>query len=163
MIKMLTKRALLMGTLVLGLVFAALAMVFEGADLINFMNGLFLGILFLVGLIWLPAVVRAYRAQQFTRVSQLVVGVACLWLAVALQRILSFFYRSLDKPDWMTDSWAFALVIYLALIGAALNISAPSLDADGRFGKPERRILLVGLPVAVGIALLATYLQANPR
>lgn len=143
---------------VLGL-FALLSALLPSTLLMNILNGVFFGVLTLAALIWVPGLWRAIRLKQFDRVSQLIVGIGCFMTAAVMQRGLSVIYRGLDKPVWMTDSYPFAFVIYLTIIGTVCLITSASTEEDGRWSKPELRLLMWGLPLAVAVGVATALVQ----
>ena len=112
---------------------ALLAVVFFGvlqafvpeADLIAILNGVFLGVIVAIGIVYGPLVWFTYRKGRLDRVSQLSIGIGLLWLSTAIQRAWSFYYRYNGSPQEWQNSWIVSLVAYLAIIGGALFVTAP--------------------------------------
>lgn len=159
--KYLAARHILLGCVVLLVLFGLLVNMLEPSRLIEYLNGVAFGGLLLAGLIWVPALWRASRRRQFTRVSQLIMGIGCFLGAAMLQRVLSVIYRALDKPVWMADSAPFAFVAYLTIIGSVLVVMAASTDSEGRWVLSELKVAVWGIPLAILISAAAAILQRN--
>lgn len=155
--KRVVRNRLLLALIVSGLVFAVLAAVVPTAPLIEVLNGVFLALAVIVGVVWLPDLVGMVAKSSATmKVRMLGTGIACVWISVILQRVLSQLWRYLDRPEGWSDNIAWALAIWIAMMGAVFHITASGVDDNGRFKDPERLLLYIGLPISIvaTIALL---------
>lgn len=144
------------------ILFAVMVLVVPTSDLIELLNGLFLGLAVLVGIVWGPGLARTLVSRgPVNRVKLFAAGIGCIWLSVLLQRLLSFAYRYFGRPDGWTDHWAWSLAIWLAMMGAVYHIAASGTDDTGRFNDPERLLLYIGVPASLAATLIFLGLQGH--
>lgn len=158
--KFLATRTLLLAALLASLGFALLANVVPTSSLINVLNGVFMGVMAAVLVIWVPGLYRALRQRRFGRVSQLVVGISLIWVAMGLQRGFSVFFRSVGQPNWLSNSPWLALIIYIAVIGGILHIIAPSTSDDGALPTQERWTLGIAFAAALVVGVASIIMQS---
>lgn len=156
-VQSIARHQLLVATMVSSAFFIALAVLVPTARLIEALNAVFLGLAVLVGFIWLPGLVRALRQPgQVTRVAMLAGGIGLVWASTILQRLLSFWWRLQGRPEGWSDSLAWAVAVWVAMMGAILHLVASGMDEEGRFKDPERVLVYLGVPVIVAATI--TYL-----
>lgn len=153
--QLLSRRFMAVSFLSSCLLFLMLAFTVPTENLIELLNGLFLGLALLVGIVWGPGLVKTLISRgPIDRVKLLAGGIGCVWLSVIFQRVLSFTYRYFGRPDGWTDHPAWAFAIWLAMMGAVYHITASGTDEKGKFNDPERLLLYIGVPASLALTLI---------
>jgi len=110
--------------------FGVLQVCIPDRALIAILNGVFLGVIVAIAIVYTPLVWYTLRGARMDRVSQLSTGIALLWLSTAIQRAWSFYFRYQGAPPSLMDSWVVSFVAYLAIIGGALFVTAPGYPSS---------------------------------
>jgi hypothetical protein len=113
------------------------------------LNGVFLGVFVAVAIVYTPLIWASIGKGRLDRVSQLVIGIALLWVSVAGQRI----YWLVWQANGLPQSWQFnqllSGLILLSIIGGGLFVTAPGfpandIDAAGVWGSNRKLLLWLG-------------------
>lgn len=127
---------------------------------IELLNGLFLGMIVAVTVVFFPLFWRSVRQRRFDRVAQLTIGIILTWLSLILSRSASTYSRILGDTSTMTGSHVVTLAAWLAIVGGILHVTAPGmLDDKLRY---NRGLLLLAALIGVGVAAVAIILQRTP-
>ena len=152
-----------MWALVMAVFFVLLQWLVPDQALIAILNGIFLGVIVAIGIVYAPLVWFTLKYGRLDRVSQLSVGIALLWLSTAIARAWSFIYRYNGAPiDWQ-NSWVVSLIAYLAIIGGALFVTAPGYPASSEnepivlWGANRKLLLALGAIGGITTFVLSVY------
>ena len=121
------------------------------------LNGVFLGLLGAVAVVFAPLIWRAIRARDFDRVSQLVIGIVLNITSLCILRAVSTVSRATDSTWFLKDSPFIALAIYMAILGSILHITAPGM-VEARL-EHNRRLLFAAIVIGLVIAAVTIIFQ----
>lgn len=158
-----TRLRLTMWAFLAGAFFVLLHMVVPVNALIAILNGIFLGVIVAVGIVYFPLIWFAFKHGKLDRVSQLSIGIALLWLSTAIARGWSFYFRYNGTPDIWRDHWIVSLIAYLAIIGGALFVTAPGYPALAEeepfvfWGANRKLLLILGAIGGITTFVLSIY------
>lgn len=122
----LTRRKLIVFTAAAAVLFFVLDHFFPAAFLVQIFNGMFLGLVGAVAVVFFPLFWRAITRREFDRVSQLSIGIILTWVSLIISRSLNVIGQTQGDLNRLPPS-AIALAAYLAIIGAVLHITAPGM------------------------------------
>jgi hypothetical protein len=145
-----TSRAMAAG-LALGAVYFTLAELAPMPVVFDILNGAFLGVAFLVAVVYSPTFWLSVR-RVGDRASLLAIGVGLVWASYLGNRMLSAYYRGIDRLDLLTNHKMIGLFILMALIGGILHVVAPGYPAESlqeKFGGRYRWLIVAS--IALGI------------
>lgn len=131
--------------------------------LLAILNGVFLGVIVAIGIVYAPLVWFTFVSGKLDRVSQLSVGIGLLWTSTAIQRAWSFYFRYNGAPDSWIDSPVVTFVAYLAILGGALFVTAPGFPSEAAnepivlWGKNRKLLLILGTIGGTTTFLLSVY------
>lgn len=158
-----TRFRLAMWALVAALLFTVIEWLVPNAAVIAIFNGIFLGVIVAIGIVYAPLVWYSLKLNRFDRVSQLSVGIGLLWLSTAVARGWSFYFRYKGAPQAWQNSWVISLIAYLAIIGGALFVTAPGyppVDATepiALWGANRKLLLTLGAIGGITTFVLSVY------
>lgn len=127
--------------------------------LVQVFNGLFLGVVGTVTVVFFPLFWRAIRVREFDRVSQLTIGIILTWFSLILSRSVSALIEATDEATRLTAAPVIAFAAYLAILGGILHITAPGMVEQK--WKYNKRILAFGLFVGAIIATVTIIVQRD--
>ena len=142
--------------LLAGVVFALLALVIPKQVLLPVMNAACIGIVGTVTVIFSPLIVRAFKDKEFDRVSQLMIGMLLMWLSLLGSRFTSL-YINITGDVSVAQSPVVAFLAYMAVLGGALHITAPSFVPNSK--ESIRRNFILGATVGVALTVLTLIAQ----
>jgi hypothetical protein len=125
----LVKGKLVAWTAALAALFMLLVFLIEPRQLIDILNGVFLGVAIAVTMVYGPLLFHTLKHSTFDRVSQLSVGISVLWFAAVLSRAYSAYYRYMGGGDTMLNSPVVSAVSYLCIVAGILFITAAGKKA----------------------------------
>lgn len=120
-------------------------------------NGVFLGIVGTVTVVFFPLFVRSIRKREFDRVSQMTIGIMLTWVSLILSRSISTAVNAAG-PELRTQAAPLiALAAYVAIIGGILHVTAPGMvENEWRYNK---RLLATGVIVGLIVAAVTIAVQ----
>lgn len=140
-----------------GGLFALLALVVPNERLLPIMNGICIGIVGTVSVVYWPLLVRAWGDHQFDRVSQLVVGMFLMWLSLLGSRMASLYINITGDSASVANSPVITFLAYMAIIGGVLHISGPA--AIDHSWQIDQKSLCRGFIFGTVVAVIAVYVQ----
>lgn len=155
----LTARKLLAYSLIAVGVYLLLLALVPAPFLIQILNGIFLGVVSAVSIVFFPLFWRAVTHKAFDDVAQLTMGIVLAWASLIIARLTSVFGQATDAAGPLSSSAPVALATYLAILGAILHITAPGM-VDSKLVY-NRGILALGLAVGVVISCLTILVQGG--
>lgn len=135
--------------------------------LVDLMNGLFLGVVGAVMIVYSPLLYRMFDSRRFDRISQMVLGIVILWLAAIIGRTLSVIVNALGPQVRDQLMPCIAGVAFLGILAGVLQLSATgTVDKQLTDGTVERwrynrGLLLAAGAVGVVIFLATVWVQRN--
>lgn len=159
--KRLTRRTLLMASLVALSVYLVLAAALPTRILVAVMNGLFLGMVVSVSVVFAPLIKRAVLLRDFDRVAQLTIGIFLSWTSLIISRSVNTYGKIFDKPGEAAGSGMVAVAAYLAILGGILHVTAPGMVDDKL--KYNKGLLALAAMVGAVAAAVAIWLQSGAR
>jgi hypothetical protein len=123
--------------------------------LIILLNGLFAGSMVAIVVAYHRLIIGA-ALGEYTRVRQMTMGFAVVWIAVCLSSANSIIARS--EGAALTAPAITAAVRYLCIIAAVLQITAPDFGL-GLFHGRDRKILWTGFALGIATAVAAILFQ----
>lgn len=155
--KRVAKYGLLNAALIAAIVYIALAVLVPSRYLIEVLNGLFLGLVAAVTIVFFPLFLRAVQTKNFDRVSQLTIGIILTWCSLIVSRSLNTIGRVTGTMDTISSSQFVAFAAYLAIVGGILHVTAPGMVEDKlRYNKG---LLLLAVVIGSVVATVAVILQ----
>lgn len=162
MFKKLTRFTLILWAIGLSLAYFAVSLVVSPPYLINILNGIFIGIVIAVIIVYAPLVKESVISNKFDRTSQLSIGIGVLWLSIAMSRIWSAYYSYKGSSIQLLNHPIIGYITFLAIIGGILFVTAPGYYLDGEkrpnFGGKNLK-LVVSFAILGGI--LASIISFN--
>lgn len=125
--------------------------------LVQVFNGLFLGVVGTVTVVFFPLFWRAIRVRNFDRVSQLTIGIILTWFSLILSRGTSALIEATDEATRQHAAPVIAFAAYIAILGGILHVTAPGMVEDK--WKYNRGLLAFGLFVGFIIAAVTIIVQ----
>lgn len=126
---------------------------------IEILNGLFLGLVASVTIVFFPLFIRAIQTKNFDRVSQLTIGIMLTWFSLIVSRSLNTAGRIGGDIATIANSQFVSVAAYLAIIGGILHITAPGMVEDRL--RYNRGLLVLSGVIGAAVAVVAIYLQRN--
>lgn len=156
------KRILKAGGLLNGAVIALLLYLIATVILptrvfIEILNGIFLGLVVAVTVVFFPLFRRAVVQRNFDRVAQLTIGIILTWASLILSRSASAIGRITGNTEAIAQSPIIPVAAYLAILGAILHVTAPGM-LDDRL-KYNKGLLAGAILAGAAFACLTIYLQ----
>lgn len=146
----LTRSKLILWAFVLAAIYTVIAMVVPSVHLIIVLNGVFLGIVVAVTIVYSPLIWLTLGRKEFDRVGQLSVGIGLLWLSIAGQRLWSSVFNYYKAPmEWVNHPVTGAIT-FVAIVGGCLFVTAPgyppktSIEPVELWGANRRLLLILG-------------------
>jgi hypothetical protein len=146
--KTLTKARLFMWASIYAAIFVVLALIFPRVVLLTLLNGIFLGIVVAVAIVYAPLLWLTIRRNSVDRVSQLALAISLIWISVAGQKLYWLIWQGNGMPvEWRSNQFL-ALFTFLSIIGGGLFVSAPGYPSEdnhslAEFWGANRNLLLV--------------------
>lgn len=129
--------------------------------MIELLNGLFIGTLATVAIVFRKVLLEAIEGKSdYGRVEQFALGLGFQWLALTMGRINSIWLRS-STPEGIIDRISYhttGLMIATAIVAGVMQITAPGWESGYLHGR-DRRTLLVSSAVGLAIAFALFLLQ----
>jgi hypothetical protein len=125
-----TKRKALVVAGLLTSLYAVLALTVPVLAFIDLLNGIFVGVMLAVIIVYFPVFYKSLKSQTFDRTAQLAVGIGLIWASLAIARVYSAWLFASGKNGGFLLSPVGGFAIFLAIIGGALHITAPGYPAD---------------------------------
>ena len=148
----------------LSLIYLSLAWVLPLSAFIDVLNGIFVGVMVAVAIVYFPLFWASLRTPRFDRTAQLSVGIGCVWLSLAIARVFSAWLFVNNETGGFLSNPISGYAIFLAIIGGALHITAPGYPPENspplpvRFAGNNRWLLLFSAIVGGAGAVLLRYL-----
>lgn len=146
----LTRSKLIMWAFVLAAVYMIAAIIVPSVRLIVVLNGIFLGIVVAVTIVYAPLIWSTLGRKEFDRVGQLSVGIGLLWASIASQRLWSSVFNYYQAPiEWINHPITGAIT-FMAIVGGCLFVTAPgyppktSIEPVELWGANRRLLLILG-------------------
>lgn len=117
----------------------------------DFLNGAFLGVAFLVAVVYSPTFWLAVR-KVGDRASLLAIGVGLVWASYLGNRLLSAYYRGIEKSELLVNHRMAGLFVLMALIGGVLHVVAPGYPSDSlkeKFGGRYRWMIVASIVLGI--------------
>lgn len=161
----LTRSKAFLWAVILGMLFSVLTFFIPKLELLTILNGIFIGIVTGVIIVYSPLIYYMIRYNKTDRVSQLAIGIGLLWLSIAGQKIYWIVWHSYGAPLSWQANYFLSAMSYLAIIGGSLFITAPgyppptSLEPVELWGANRKLLLILG--AIGGIITFAFTLQTG--
>lgn len=126
---------------------------------VELLNGIFLGMVGAVTVVFFPLFWRSVRQKKFDRVAQLTIGIILTWFSLILSRSLNVLGKITGETVALASSPLVTLAAYLAIVGGVLHITAPGM-MDDRL-KYNKGLLAGALIVGAVIACFTIFAQRN--
>jgi hypothetical protein len=140
--------------------FVVAAIIFPPAVLVEMLNGLFIGVLFTVTVVYRKLIADSFTNYMlYTRVQQFAIGCALTWVAIACARFASIYFRSNGGTSQIAAlDYVTAFGIYTAVCAGYMQITAPGWD-DGYMHGRDRFTLVMASAVGIAIAFFVFWVQ----
>lgn len=128
---------------------------------IAILNGIFIGITVAVAIVYMPLICWTMRQKNFDRVSQLAIGIGCLWAGLFGNRVWALYNRLYGNASDALNSPVVAAMIFIAIAGGILFVTAPGYPPVGDYTSDhepwggKNRNLLISLSTIGGISTFA--------
>jgi len=123
--------------------------------LMTVLNGVFLGIVVAVTIVYLPIVWQTFRKNEVDRVSQLAIGISLIWASIAGQRLYWIIWHNYGMPESWRSNPFLAFMSFISIIGGGLFVTAPGFPPSNSTEEAEfwgtNRNMLVALGVLGGV------------
>jgi hypothetical protein len=159
-----TTAKLLIWAVIASILFLIAKIFIPNPPLINLLNGIFFGVSVAVAIVYSPLIRYSLTYNKFDRVSQLSIGIGLIWVSMAFQRLWAGYNRFFGSPLNAANSTETALIVYIAILGGILFVSAPGY-ADTQppvFGGENRKLLLI-FGMLGGLATSIMYFLLDPH
>lgn len=157
--KFISSRKLVLFAVIAAALYAVLALLLPERFLMELFNGVFLGVVGAVSVVFFPLAIRAIRNKTFDRVSQLVVGIILTWFSLIGSRALSVLINATGEATRIAASPIIGLLAYMAILGGVLHVTAPGMVENE--WKYNKGLLACGLFVGFIVAGIAIFVQRN--
>lgn len=132
-----SRARLLMWAFIYTLVFVLASTFIPRLALMTILNGVFLGIVVAVIIVYTPLMWFAFRKGRIDRVSQMALGIGLIWLSIAGQRLYWLIWHSKGMPEtWNANPYVSAMV-FLSIIGGGLFVAAPGYPPEDSVEQSE--------------------------
>lgn len=159
------------GGLVAAAVYVGVAYFVRPARMIELLNGAYFGVLATVFVVWWRTGWEAIRGiGRYGRVQRFALSIALQWIAFSMLRGLSAVVRSADDLNWVRDSHAAAIPLFIAVIAGIMQVTAPGMGPDPEEGKRtpsqlfvqgrDKPLLLLGLAVGLIVACVVIAFES---
>lgn len=151
-----TREAFVRGGVSLTALFVLLLIFVPTPTLITLLSGVAIGSLVGISVIFAPFLWEAFKPRGvYSGTQQMLLGIFLLWLVMIIRVLWNAFYRSMGSPEYLRDSFVLAISLYLLIISAFLQATAPDFG-EKAFGTPDRRVIWIasGLGVLLGSAAM---------
>lgn len=128
--KSLTKSKVILWAMLLAIVFVVVSSILPRIELMTILNGIFLGIVVAVVIVYSPLIWVTVRKPKFDRVSQLSLGIGLLWLSIAGQRLYWIIWHSYGAPNEWRSNPFLAAMVFLSIVGGCLFVTAPGYPPE---------------------------------
>lgn len=155
----LTARKLLAFTVIAVGVYLLMAALIPSQLLVQVLNGIFLGLVSAVSIVFFPLFWRAITHRSFDDVAQLTIGIVLAWSSLIISRSTSVFGQITNTTSGLSNSAPVAFATYLAILAAILHITAPGMVESKLVY--NRAILALGLAVGVVISCITIIIQGS--
>lgn len=153
----LTARKLLSYSFLAAVVYLLLTFLLPSALLVQILNGIFVGLVVAVTIVFFPLVWRAITQRAFDDVAQLTIGICLTWASLVISRSTNIFGQVTNTGGGLANSAPVAFATYLAILGAVLHITAPGMVESKLVY--NRGILAFALAVGVVLSCLTILVQ----
>jgi len=116
--------------LALTLLFVIVSTFIPRTPLLAILNGVFLGVVVCVGIVYFPLVWLTFWKGGIDRVSQLAVGIGLIWISIAGQRLYWIVWHYFDTPAGWQSNPFLAAMAYISVIGGCLFVTAPGYPSE---------------------------------
>lgn len=135
--------------------FVVLSTFVPRVQLMTILNGVFLGVVVAIIIVYSPLIWFTVRKGKFDRVAQLSLGIGLMWLSIAGNRLYWIVWHNYGAPQsWQSNPFLAALV-FISIVGGCLFVTAPGYPPEGSLEPAEfwgrNRNLLLILGVLGGI------------
>jgi hypothetical protein len=145
------------GALALATLFFGLIGYADLEGLIIVLNGVFAGSMVAICVAYHQLIIgAALGVGEYNRVRQMTIGFAVMWTVICLSAVGSIYARS--KGAELTAPLLTALIRYLAIIGAVMQITAPDFGL-GPFHGRDRKTLWTGFMLGLATAAATIWFQ----
>lgn len=156
--KRFSRARLFMWAIIHSFIFVTLSTFVPRLALMTILNGIFLGIVVAVVIVYTPLVWFTFKKNNVDRVSQLALGIALIWVSIAGQRLYWIVWHANGMPEeWRSNPFLAALA-FIAIIGGGLFVTAPGYPPEGSpdeiefWGANRNMLLFMG-----GLGGMATF------
>jgi hypothetical protein len=136
-------------------VFTLLALTVPRLQLMTILNGVFLGVVVAVIIVYSPVIWFTARKGRFDRVAQLSLGIGLMWLSIAGNQLYWIVWHYYGAPQSWQSNPFLASLVFLSIIGGCLFVTAPGFPPEGSLEPKEfwgtNRNLLLFFGVLGGI------------
>lgn len=144
-----------MWAFVLAGLFLLLATFVPRLQLMTILNGIFLGIVVAVIIVYSPLIWFTIRKGRFDRVAQLSLGIGLMWLSIAGNRLYWIIWHNYGMPQSWQSNPFLASLVFLSIIGGCLFVTAPGFPPEGSLEPREfwgaNRNMLLSFGVLGGV------------
>lgn len=157
-----SRSRLVMWALLYSAIFVTATTFIPRLALMTILNGIFLGIVVAVVIVYAPLVWFTFRRGRVDRVSQLAIAIALIWASIAGQRLYWIVWHANGMPEgWRSNPYLSALA-FISIIGGGLFVTAPGYPPEGsgqhsEFWGSNRNLLLtlgaLGGTITFGISV----------
>lgn len=137
-------------SLVISLLFVIASSLIPRVELMTILNGVFLGVVVSVMIVYSPLLWVSIRSNKGDRVSQLAMGIGLLWVSIAGQRLYWIIWHANGAPQsWQSNPFLSALVL-ISIAGGCLFVTAPGyppeteIDTVAPWGENRKLLLIFG-------------------
>lgn len=137
--------------------FAAAEYYYGNAFVATVVNGLYMAMAVIVGIVYGPTMVDYIRENK--RIHYLATGVFTLFTAIGVSRIWAAAYLYMGRPVWMTDHWFPTLCYLIAASTGFFFLRAPDNLPNHQF--KSWRYLTAAMILAVFVTATVIFIGAN--
>lgn len=151
----------------LSILFAVMSTFIPRIPLMSVLNGIFLGLIIAIIIVYSPLAWYAIKKGKGDRVTQLSLGIGLTFFSLACQRIYWLVWNAYGMPDsWQSNPISLAFV-FISIIGVALFVTAPGYPADdkeiidkiGVMGANRNMLILFGAAGGLTAFVLSVYFK----
>lgn len=128
--RQLTKARFLLWVALLSLTFTFFSTFLPRNNFMTILNGVFLGIVVAVIIVYAPLGIYSIRKGKGDRVSQLSLAIGMLFFSLAGQRLHWLIWQAYGEQDSWRSNPVLQGLVFISIIGAGLFVTAPGYPPD---------------------------------